>query len=170
MLCLDSASVEFYLKVLTILRSTLSASKLSHCNRLWDHNIFRLWARLSESFRKSEKYNQDTRTIPFTSAKCKSGTTVLLVHHPAPWSPWSPWSTLIHLGPHFSDCGYTQWTKQNRGGPGMVQGHRQPHGAGWWPWSIQDSHGSLKNIFLMYFAYFVLVISHISSKRTQFLS
>src|SRR6201996_4038530 len=83
------------------------------------------------------------------SAKCKSGTTVLLVHHPAPWSPWSPWSTLIQLGPQFPECGYTKWSKQDQGGPGVVQGHRQDHGAGWWTRSIQDHRGPLKNIFLM---------------------
>ena len=88
-------------------------------------------------------------TFP-TSAKCKSGTTVLLVHHPAPWSPWSPWSTLIHLGPQFPECGYTKWSKQDQGGPGVVQGHRQDHGAGWWTRSVQDHRGPLKNFFLMY--------------------
>src|SRR6201996_7813083 len=85
-----------------------------------------------------------------TSAKCKSGTTVLLVHHPAPWSPWSPWSTLIHLGPQFPECGYTKWYKQDQGGPGVVQGHRQDHGAGWWTRSVQDHRGPLKNFLLMW--------------------
>ena len=84
-----------------------------------------------------------------TSAKCKSRTIVLLVHHPAPWSLWSPWSTLIHLGPQFPECGYTKWTKQDQGGPGVVQGHQQDHGAGQWTRSIQDHPDLLKNIFLM---------------------
>ena len=74
---------------------------------------------------------------------------MLLVHHPAPWSPWSPWSTLIHLGPQFWECGYTKWTKQDQGGPGVVQGHRQDHGAGWWSRSVQDHRGPLKNFFLI---------------------
>src|ERR1700760_973963 len=87
---------------------------------------------------------------PVTSAKCKSGTTVLLVHHPAPWSPWCPWSTLIHLGPQFPECGYTKWSKQDQGGPGVVQGHQQDHGAGWWTRSVQDYRGPLKNFFLMH--------------------
>ena len=84
-----------------------------------------------------------------TSVKCKSRTTVLLVQHPAPWSPWSPWATLIHLGPQFPECGYTKWTKQDQGGPGVDQGHQQDHGAGWWIRGVQDHLGPLKNIFLM---------------------
>src|SRR6201996_2393221 len=84
-----------------------------------------------------------------TSAKCKSGTTVLLVQHLAPWSPWSPWSTLIHLGPQFPECDYTKWSKQDQGGPGVVPGLRQDHGAGWWTRSIQDHRGPLKNFFLI---------------------
>src|ERR1700760_1695667 len=83
------------------------------------------------------------------SAKCKSGTTVLLVHHKASWSSWSPLCTLIHLGTQFPECGYTKWSKQNQGGPAVVQGHRQDHGAGWWTRSVQDHHGPLKNFFLM---------------------
>ena len=83
------------------------------------------------------------------SAKCKSRTTVLVVQHAAPWSPWSPWSTVIHLGPQFPDCGYTKWTKQDQGGPGVDQEHRQDHGAGWWTRGVQDHLGPLKNIFLM---------------------
>ena len=83
------------------------------------------------------------------SAKCKSGTTVLLVQHPAPWSPWSPWSTLIHLGPHFLECGYTKWTKQDHGGSGVVPGQGRDHDAGCWIRSLQDHHGLLKNNFLM---------------------
>ena len=74
---------------------------------------------------------------------------MLLVQHPAPWSPWSPWSTLIHLGPQIPECGYTKWSKQDQGGPGVVQGHRQDHGAGWWTRSVQDHCGPLKNFFLM---------------------
>ena len=74
---------------------------------------------------------------------------MLLVHHPAPWSPWSPWSTLIHLGPQIPECGYTKWSKQDQGGPGVVQGHQQDHGAGWWTRSVQDHCGPLKNFFLM---------------------
>ena len=89
------------------------------------------------------------KTLP--SAKCKSGTTVLLVHHPAPWSQWPPWSTLIHLGRQFPECGYTKWSKQDQGGPGVVQGLRQDHGAGWWTRSVQDHRGPLENFFLMYF-------------------
>ena len=86
-----------------------------------------------------------------TSAKCKSRTTVLLVQHPAPWSLWSPWSTLIHLGPQFPERGYTKWTKQDHGGPGVDHGHRQDHGARWWTRGVQDHLGSLKHIFLMHF-------------------
>ena len=98
-------------------------------------------------------YKKEERT---TSAKCKSGTTVLLFHHPAPWSLWSPWSILIHLGPQFPECGYTKWTKQVQGGPGVVQGLRQDHGAGWWTRSVQDHRGALKNFFLMYSSCFLL--------------
>ena len=85
-----------------------------------------------------------------TSAKCKSRTTVLLVQHPAPWSPWSPCSSLIHLGLQFPECGYTKWTKQDQGGPGVDQGHQQDHGAVWWTRGVQDHLGPLKNIFLMH--------------------
>ena len=92
----------------------------------------------------------------YASAKCKSGTTVLLVHHPAPWSPWSPWSTLIHLGPQFPECGYTKWSKQDQGGPGVVQGLRQDHGAGWWTRSVQDHRGPLKHFFLMFIVVFLM--------------
>ena len=109
--------------------------------------------RVPERFRSGSSAGFGTRWWPghpsFSSAKCKSGTTVLLVHHPAPWSPWSPWSTLIHLGPQFPECGYTKWSKQDQGGPGVVQGHRQDHGAGWWTRSIQDHRGPLKNFLLM---------------------
>ena len=51
--------------------------------------------------------------------------------------------------PQFPECGYTKWTKQDQGGPGVDQGHWQDHGAGWWTRGIQDHLGSLKNIFLM---------------------
>ena len=90
------------------------------------------------------------RELATSSGKCKSRTTVLLVQHPAPWSPWSSWSTLIHLGPQFPECGYTKWAKQDQGGPGVDQGHRQDHGAGWWTRSVQDHLGPLKYIFLMF--------------------
>ena len=41
------------------------------------------------------------------------------------------------------------WSKQDQGGLGVVQGHRQAHGAGCWTRSIQDHCGPLKNFFLM---------------------
>ena len=76
---------------------------------------------------------------------------MLLVQHLAllsAWSTWSTWSSLIHLGLKFPECGYTKWTKQDQGGPGVVQGYSQDHGGGCWTRSIQDHRGPLKELFL----------------------
>ena len=64
-----------------------------------------------------------------SSAKCKSRTTVLLVHNAAPSCSGSSWSTLMHLGPRFPEYSYMKWTKLDQGGPEVDQGHGQDHGA-----------------------------------------